>query len=119
MNNLLKCDNLGYTFSIYNMQEKIDNVYIVNMSQNLLEKNIKQDFFILNFDIPILNISKETKEKIIRKMIKIVKYYSKKGKKWGYIKEKNKIIANFIPNYIKGEIDERIKRQVVGSQLLR
>lgn len=38
MNNLLKCDNLGYTFSIYNMQEKIDNVYIVNMSQNLLEK---------------------------------------------------------------------------------
>ena len=49
MNNIVECDNLGYAFSICNMQEKIDNVYIVNMSENLLEKNIKQDFFILNF----------------------------------------------------------------------
>ena len=113
MNNLLKCDNLGYAFSICNMQEKIDNVYIVNMSENLLEKNIKQEFFILNFDIPIINISKEAKEKMIRKMIKIVKYYSKKGKKWGYIKEKNKIIANFIPNYIKGEIDEINQNEII------
>ncbi len=113
MNNLLKCDNLGYAFSICNMQEKIDNVYIVNMSEKFLEKNIKQEFFILNFDIPILNISKEAKEKMIRKMIKIVKYYSKKGKKWGYIKEKDKIIANFIPGCIKGETEEINHNEVI------